>query len=194
MNEVIDAYNKALFYVTKGFKGRLPRLKSSVSEIPKNFMSVKEYIVSKTVWKQIMSFLDNKEDLNPVEYTSFMVKHWSDVALAINMTKADFPIAGIIFSPKMRWVYDKLKENETISNELNKNRIVTIDDSMSRLKPTMIGNINSLFRLKKLNFDLSYHDIVTIFAGEFDSEFSSIILSLDEETITPENIMANIQQ
>lgn len=191
---MIDSYNKALFYVTNGFKGRLPRLVTKTSEIPKHFMSIKEYILSKTVWKQIVNFLDNKENLDPVEYTSFMVKHWPDVALAINMINNDYPIAGVIFSPKMRWVYDKLKENEAIAAELNKHRIVKIDDSMTRLKPTMIGSVNNLFRIKKLNPDLSYHSVVTIFAGEFDSEFSSIILSLDEAEITPENIMSNIQQ
>lgn len=66
-------------------------------------------------------------------------------------------------------------------------KLVNIKNTESIVK-TYKSDIISLFRLKSLNSELSYKEILSIFTAEFDESFVNKILEMKEEDITKEKL------
>jgi len=192
IKNVAEMYNRTLYAYTRDFKGKLPVPKTDVSKIPKKFMSINEYVESKTQWKQIINFIENSEDLDLNDYFNIIVKNWNTIALSFNM-KQKTPLTGIVFSPKMINYYRSLKQKEEQSKVINQHLSVKFDDDFYLLQPSFQSNINSLFRLKKLNSDMLFHEILDVFPGEFEQEFVEIVKQMDESSITQENVINKLK-
>jgi hypothetical protein len=188
VSRVVNIYNKILFKYTKSFTGKLATPKTSLKDIPKKYITIKEYLNSKSSWKQILKFLDNVkiDDIN--DYIDVMIRNWPEIAIYINMKDRKIPLSSIIFSTKMSNLYEKFKVKEASSTKLNKHLALKKTHDYYRLTPSLQSNINSLFRLKNLNSSLSFAEIVEIFSGEFEPEFANIIKEMDENDITVENL------
>lgn len=186
--KVVSAYNKILFRYTKSFPGKIAMPKTELQDIPKKYITIKEYLNSKPAWKQIIKFLENVkvDDIN--DYIDVMIRNWPEIAMHINMTDRKIPLSSIIFSVKMSGMYDQFKAKESSSAEINKHLALKKTEDYHRLTPSLQGNINSLFKLKNLNSNLSFIEILEIFSGEFESEFVNIIKGMDENDITFENL------
>ena len=72
---------------------------------------------------------------------------------------------------------------------MNKHLAVKKTNDFYRLSPSLQSNVNSLFKLKKLNNDMTYKDIVSLFSGEFESKFVDVISAMKEEEIVLENLV-----
>lgn len=182
INNIVKSYNKCLYKYTLDFKGRLPAPKLDISKIPKKYMSLSEYLESKPVWKQIIRFTKEEKGINIDDYIDVMIRHWNDIIMAFNM-KQKTPLSNIIFSTKMISMYDRFKTEDSEKDIINKNILNKKSDDFYRLTPTLKTNIDSLFKLKKLNPELSYKEIINIFSGEFEEIFVKAILDLDENEI-----------
>ena len=188
LEKITKMYNKLLYQYTKSFSGRIPVPKTDISKIPKKYITVNEYIQSKSVWKQILKFMKEAVDLDLTEYLNVMFRNWYDISLYINMPDRKIPLSSIIFSTKMIPMFYKFKEKERLQHELNKHLLSKRSEDFYRLTPSLQSNINSLFKLKSLNSNISYHEILDIFRGEFEQEFIDKVKELDESEITPENL------
>jgi len=188
ISKIATLYNKILFKYTKGFAGKIAVPKTDVSAIPKKFMTIAEYLNSKPAWKQIAKFMSeaNIKDIN--DYLEVMIRNWPQISTIINMNDRKIPLSSIIFSVKMSSMYDRFKTKELDSANINKHLALKISEDFNRLTPSLQSNINSLFRLKSLNSNLTFKEIVQLFTGEFEQEFISIILDLDETEITYEKL------
>ncbi len=194
INAAIKAYNFSLYKYTKQFHGRIPVLKDDFTKVSdKKYMSLKEYFHSNPIWVQIDDFLKTT-DVNIYEYCDIMVKNWFDISIRLNITNQKKPIPSIVFSSKMIPIFEKYVELDERHIEMNKHKAVKKSDNYYLLVPSLQSNINSLFKLKKLNSDLSYHDIVTLFKGEFESEFIDVVLSVNNEQIDSELLAQLLSQ
>lgn len=193
VSKIVTAYNRILYRYTKGFAGKLACPKTDLSAIPKKFITVTEYLNSKAQWKQIMKFVEtaNISDIN--DYLETMIKNWSQIAVSINMADRKVPLSSIIFSVKMSSMYDRFKTKEATSDQINKHLALKKTEDFHRLTPSLQSNINSLFRLKNLNSELTYSQIVQIFSGEFEPEFATTILSMDEAEITHDTLTSKFK-
>lgn len=188
INKVAEIYNNMLYMYTKNFKGRIPVPKTDISKIPKKYISINEYINSKPIWRQILKFTREMNNIDISDYLNVMLRNWRDIALRINKPDQLMPLSNIIFSLKIAPLYYTYKEREKLQEELNKHLCCKKSDDFYRLTPSLQSNVNSLFKLKKLNPNISYHDIVDIFKGEFEDEFVKCIKQLDESEITVERL------
>lgn len=185
INTVIDIYNSNLYKFTNSPIGRIPKIKEDFNKISsKKFMSLEEYLNSIPLWNQIDKFLkDLPNDIKIYDYINMFFKNWNDIATRLNLTKYKKPIARIIFSSKMIYLYSKYKEKDEKVKVLNKHLNAKKDDNFYRLTPSLQSNVNSLFKLKKLNPDLKYKEIISLFIGEFEEEFIDKVNALKEEDI-----------
>lgn len=190
INNVIDIFNTSLYKFTGSPIGKLPKIKEDFNKISsKKYASLEEYLNSIPIWTQISNFLkDFPNDIKIYDYIVVFFKNWNDISARLNLTKYKKPIARIIFSSKMVYLYYKYVEKEEKINNLNKHLNAKKDDNFYRLTPSLQSNINSLFKLKKLNSDLKYKEILSIFTGEFEESFIKILNSLKEEDIVIEKI------
>ena len=188
VGNIVDNYNKTLFKYTKPFKGRLSKPKTDTKKIPKQFMSIEEYINSNSVWRNIIKFINSTDNININDYIDTMIKNWHNIALYIGKPNIESPMANLIFSPKMVNMYNRFVNIEKNESDMNKHLDVKRGEDFYRLTPSMQSNINSLFMLKNLNSDLTFHDIINIFVGEFEQEFKNIILSMDENEISEDSL------
>jgi len=188
--KIINTYNKTLFRYTKSFVGKIAIPKTDLKNVPKKYITIKEYLNSNPIWKQIINFLENVniDDIN--DYIDVMIRNWPEIAVHINMTDRKIPLSNVIFSTKMSSMYDKFKAKEISSIKINKRLALKKTEDYHRLIPSLQSNINSLFRLKNLNPNLSFIEILEIFPGEFEPEFANIIKKMDESDITFENLLA----
>lgn len=185
---IIESYNKVLYRYTRTFKGRVAVPKTD--NYPKKYMNVEEYISSKSQWKTILKFISAETGVDYSDYVDVMVRNWHQVAAYINKPNTASPMLNVIFSPKMVKFYEKLVSIEEQSAELNKHLAVKHSEDFYRLTPSIQSNINSLITLKNLNPELSYHDIISIFQGEFENRFKELVLSLDETEIDEEKLLS----
>lgn len=185
---IIESYNKVLYRYTRSFKGRIAVPKTD--NYPKKYMNVEEYIDSKSQWKTILKFISAETGVDYSDYIDVMVRNWHQVAVYINKPNVTSPMPNVIFSPKMVKFYEKLVSVEKQSAELNKHLAVKHSDDFYRLTPSIQSNINSLITLKNLNPELSYHDIIAIFQGEFENRFKELVLSLGETEIDEEKLLS----
>jgi hypothetical protein len=186
--KVVSAYNKILFKYTRSFPGKIAMPKTELTDIPKKYITIKEYLNSKPAWKQIIKFLENLkvDDIN--DYLDVMIRNWPNIAMHINMPDRKVPLSSMIFSLKIATMYDQFKDKEASSAKINKHLALKKTDDYHRLTPSLQSNINSLFKLKNLNSNLSFTEILEIFSGEFESEFVDIVKEMDENDITFENL------
>lgn len=185
---VVSSYNKTVYKYTKEFKGKIPVPTQDIRNIPKKFMTVEEYLNSKAIWKAIRRFLKEKGDIDTDDYLDVMVKNWHDLAVCINMIDRKSPLPAIIFSTKFIPKYYQYKKIETQTEEMNKHLALKRGEDYYRLSPSLQSNINSLFRLKEINPDMSYHEIVTIFVGEFEDNFKNVVMSMEDDEITEDKL------
>ena len=190
IHSTINIYNKLLYKYTHQFIGRQANVKINPLDIPKKFLNVNEYIKSKSIWKQILVFHDEikNTDIDMYDYLNSMMQDWHSIAIALELkgTIADIPNARILFSSKMLGYYNRLKEHTEKKDEYNK-LYLTEEKKSVRLSPSKKHNINSLFKLKQLNPDLSYKEIVSLFIGKFDDDFRQYVI--DNENITKEKLL-----
>lgn len=189
LKKVAETYNKILYIYTKTFKGKIPIPRIDTTKIPKKYISINEYINSKSIWRQILKFIKEMSNIDISDYLNVMFRNWRDIALHINKPDQLIPLSNIIFSVKIAPLYYKYKEREQLQEELNKHLPNRKSADFYRLTPSLQSNVNSLFKLKKLNPDILYHDIVDIFVGEFEDVFVAKVKELDESEITVENLM-----
>jgi len=187
ISNVIDQYNKILYRYTGDFKGRisLPKL----DKIPRKYLSIHEYINSKPEWKNIMKFLSESGIDNVYDYIDIMIRNWNITKANMNL-KMNKPTANIIFSLKMTYLYEKYLKMEANKEDMTKHLAIKNNDGFYRLTPNKQSNINSLIRLKKINSELSYHDIVDIFKAEFEIDFINKIKSTPLNEITEETLVS----
>lgn len=185
---IIESYNKVLYRYTRSFKGRIAVPKTD--NYPKKYINVEEYIDSKSQWKTILKFISAETGVDYSDYIDVMIRNWHQVAVYINKPNVTSPMPNVIFSPKMVKFYEKLVSAEKQSAELNKHLAVKHSDDFYRLTPSIQSNINSLITLKNLNPELSYHDIIAIFQGEFENRFKELVLSLGETEIDEEKLLS----
>lgn len=191
---VCNAYNKALYKYTKSFKGKIPTPVTDSSKIPNKYLSFDEYLKSKAIWKSILKFIGEKEsniDIN--NYLDVMIRNWHSIAVYINKPEIVTPMPNMIFSLKIAKFYEKFKEDERHQDEMNKRLAVNKSEDFYRLTPSIQSSINSLFKLKNLNPNLSFHDIIQIFVGEFDSDFRRIVLSISESDISENELLSRFK-
>lgn len=188
IQSVCDVYNRTLFKYTNSFVGRISRPKDS-SDIPKQYMSVNEYISSNAQWQRILDFhkriIDEQVDI--VDYFDTMIKNWTNISYAYNIKGHVRPVFATIISKYgilTYWKYKKMEEKNLLINRgrIEENKIV------SPIMPTLQSDINNLFRLRLMNEEMSYYDIVNVFTGEFSKKFIDIIKNMKEEDITRENL------
>ena len=188
IQSVCDVYNRTLFKYTNSFVGRISRPKDS-SDIPKQYMSVNEYISSNAQWQRILDFhkriIDEQVDI--VDYFDTMIKNWTNISYAYNIKGHVRPVFATIISKYgilTYWKYKKMEEKNLLMNRgrIEENKIV------SPIMPTLQSDINNLFRLRSMNEEMSYYDIVNVFTGEFSNQFKNIVHNMKEENITKENL------
>jgi len=190
INSVIDVYNSKLYKYCRDNRGRIPKIKEDFSSIPQNkFMNLDEYLNSVPIWNQISLFMkEYNKDVRIEEFIDVMMKNWRDIAAHLN-SNFKRPLARIIFSEKLIYLYDKYVEKSEDIEIMNKHLAAKKTNDFYRLSPSLQSNVNSLFKLKKLNTDMSYKDIVSIFSGEFESKFVDVISAMKEEEIVLENLV-----
>jgi len=186
---VTEAYNRILYKYTKSNRGKIAVPRTNTIEIPRKYATINEYVNSKPAWRQILNFVKETDGVNIEEYLNVMFRNWRDVAVHANIPNQETPLSSVIFSTKVAPLFYKYKERERLSEELNKHLPNRKSEDFYRLTPSLQSNVNSLFRLKKLNPDIPYHEIVDIFKGEFEDVFVSKVKELDESEITVENLM-----
>ena len=188
IQSVCDVYNRTLFKYTNSFVGRISRPKDS-SDIPKQYMSVNEYISSNAQWQRILDFhkriIDEQVDI--ADYFDTMIKNWTNISYAYNIKGHVRPVFATIISKYgilTYWKYKKMEEKNLLINRgrIEENKIV------SPIMPTLQSDINNLFRLRSMNEEMSYYDIVNVFTGEFSNQFKNIVHNMKEENITKENL------
>lgn len=188
IQSVCDVYNRTLFKYTNSFVGRISRPKDS-SDIPKQYMSVNEYISSNAQWQRILDFhkriIDEQVDI--ADYFDTMIKNWTNISYAYNIKGHVRPVFATIISKYgilTYWKYKKMEEKNLLINRgrIEENKIV------SPIMPTLQSDINNLFRLRSMNEEMSYYDIINVFTGEFSKKFIDIIKNMKEEDITRENL------
>lgn len=190
LNYITNSYNKILYKYTKSYAGRIAVPKTETADIPKNFISVQEYINSKTAWKIILKFINSTESsLDVNDYIDTMIRNWQNITIMLCNEKLKKPTINILFSPKMIKTYNNFKNDEQRSAILNKSINIKRSEDFYLLAPSLQSNINSLFSLKNINPDLTYKEIVNIFAGEFEPKFKTIINNLEENEINQETIV-----
>lgn len=188
LNKIIQKYNSYLYKYTKSWLGKIPNCKTDVDKIPKNFITINEYLKSKKIWSQILSFIANTEIKDFDDYFDTMIRNWNEITLSINKINLKRPLPNMIFSEKMINFYYNFKKSEDVAKSHNTNLLLNKDDGFYLLEKTMQQDINNLFKLKKINTELSFHDIIIIFGGEFDDRFKDVVLNIPEENIDVENI------
>jgi len=188
ISKIATIYNKIIFKYTKSYLGKIAIPKTDVSAIPKKFMTIKEYINSKPAWKQIIKFMSESNVIDINEYLDVMIRNWSQISNAINIPDRKIPIPNLIFSVKIATMYDRFKTKEEDSANINKHLALKTSEDFHRLIPSLQSNINSLFKLKSLNPNLTYKEIIHLFVGEFEQEFITVIDNLDESDITYEKL------
>jgi len=188
ISKIATIYNKIIFKYTKSYLGKIAIPKTDVSAIPKKFMTIKEYINSKPAWKQIIKFMSESNVIDINEYLDVMIRNWSQISNAINIPDRKIPIPSLIFSVKIATMYDRFKTKEEDSANINKHLALKTSEDFHRLIPSLQSNINSLFKLKSLNPNLTYKEIIHLFVGEFEQEFITVIDNLDESDITYEKL------
>lgn len=184
--DVIDMYNRNLLKFTGGYRGRIAKPK--IDKIPKKYISINEYLDSRPEWKNILKFVieSNVSDIN--DYIEVMMRNWNKTKTNMNINLVK-PTPNILFSLKMTWVYDKYKGIELDTANRTKHLPMRSSEEFHRLTPSSQTNINSLIRLKRINSDLTYHDIVDLFRGEFKSDFVEIIKSTPDKDINEETLV-----
>lgn len=186
LSKIIDKYNSYLYKYTNNRIGRIPKPVDSLDKIDnKKYITFDEYIRSKPVWKQILNFV-KETDFDYDDYFDIMIKNWKDISVKINQTERKIPIPSVILSLKMVYLYEKYKKIEENKMEVNRHLALKQSSDFNRLSPSLQSNINSLFKLKNINPDLSYQEVIQIFSGEFESDFADIIKTMSDEDITPE--------
>ena len=186
--ELYKKYNSCLYKYTKSWVGKIPACVTDITKIPNKFVTINEYLNSKKIWKQVLSFISNTEVKDYGDYFDVMFRNWNEIALFMCKDILKRPVASIIFSEKMINFYYKFKNHEEKANELNENKLIKKDEGFYLLEKTMQQDINNLFKLKKINTDLKFHDIISIFRGEFDKKFIEAIKDIPEENINIDNI------
>lgn len=188
INKIATTYNKLLYKYVRTHSGKIAVPKTEIEKIPKKFISLEEYKNSKSIWKQILKFTENTK-VDVYDYLDTMIKNWNNIALIVNMPERKTPLAAIIFSSKFISTYEKFKGKEEMSNKLNRRLALNTSEDFYRLTPSLQSNINSLFKIKALNSDLTYHQIVEIFSGEFEQSFKDVVLNLKNEEITQDKLL-----
>jgi hypothetical protein len=119
-----------------------------------------------------------------------MIKNWFKVKNILNISDKNLlPTFYMIVSEKLIRVYKKIKDiNDDIIKDTKDRKLVNIKMNESIVK-SFNSDIISLFRLKSLNPELSYKDIVDIFSAEFDEAFINEIAKMDESDITKEKLL-----
>jgi hypothetical protein len=192
LSKVVTEYNSAMYRYTKDFKGRISVPKTELKDIPKKFINTEEYLNSKPVWKNILKFINANPNIDIIEYIELMIKNWNTITTILNRLEMKIPTPNIIFSVKMVSVFTKIKDKENNIIELNKHLNINRNEDFYRLTPSIQSNINSLFRLKNINPNMTYHDIISTFIGEFDSDFKNKILNINESDITYDYLINNL--
>ena len=185
---ICDIYNKKLYKYTNSFVGRISKPKNA-TDIPKQYMSISEYIDSNAQWKRILDFhsriVEEQVDIN--DYFDIMIKNWANISYAYNIKGHNRPIFATLISKYGISTYKKYKKMEERDLLINRGRIETKEENVP-IMPTLQADINSLFRLKNINTEMSYTDIIDTFVGEFSNQFKNIIHNMKEENITEENL------
>lgn len=194
ISNIISIYNKCLNKYTDNYKTRLPMIATNTDNIPKKYININEYIHSKPIWKQINTFVDKSGVDNVGDYIDVLLRNWNNIAVTFNNDKLmGKPLANVIFSTKTVYLYEHFKKIETNREELTNHLNINNTDDFYNLTPTLQGNINSLFRLKNINSDMTYKDIVSIFSAEFDEQFISLINRLDENEINENKVLSELK-
>ena len=116
-----------------------------------------------------------------------MIKNWTNISYAYNIKGHVRPVFATIISKYgilTYWKYKKMEEKNLLINRgrIEENKIV------SPIMPTLQSDINNLFRLRSMNEEMSYYDIINVFTGEFSKKFIDVIKNMKEENITKENL------
>lgn len=191
LNFIIDLYNRNLYKYTNSYYGKIPKIKEDFQKISsKKYMSLEEYLNSVPVWSQINDFLkDLPEHIKIQDYIDMFFKNWNLISINLNIDKIKKPLPRILFSSKLIYLYDKFTKKETEFENINKHLNYKKNEDFYRLTPSLQSNVISLFKLKNLNPDLNFKEIMILFNGEFESDFVKKVNSLKEEDINEDNLL-----
>ena len=180
-------YNTKFTEYTRSYKGRISVPTKDKNLIAKHYFSVKEYIKSKPLWIAILTCNSVMEN-EIYNYIETMIKNWNEIKVIINCTKMVLPVSNIIFSPKMYKYYFKFVDNEEKKKEINRHLSIKTNNEFYTLNPNIAVDISTLINLQVLNSDLTYHEILDIFSGEFHPEFKIKVLNMKIEEINQETL------
>lgn len=183
-NNINSTYKK----YNNGYINIIPVPKSNLKEV-KDYDNLTAYLASNKKWVKVDKMFKKlrEEKIDMIQYLSVLLENWFRVKNILGITSKEFqPNFNILFSDKLIPVYCSIKNIEIKEDIERKKDFVVKDTKPERINKTFGADYNSLFRIKALNSDLGFHDIVSIFIGEFDKEFAELILKEREELITKE--------